>query len=208
MRIRLPLTAWHDLDLLSLNNIEEFDFKGWVREVLREYVRNGNVVRMALPPLPDGDAFYWMKVTLSITLDKRKDMAIMNWLKIIKPKQKSRAIKALLRCSLESPCFYSFYCFYPPPILPAGIGEGRATWAKDCLIVDNGNAEMREEYLRSRLPENDYAPQPSLALAPASPAPEPVSPPPVPAAAPLCWPRRHLTIVFLLILISSPLMKN
>ena len=108
MRFRLKLTTTSDLDLITLNCIPDFDFKVWIREALREYAKTGNVMRFQLPE-PFQIETEAQSVMLSVTLDKRKDSAIMKWMKRIKVKHRSNAIKSVLRCSLSNPCLYAHF---------------------------------------------------------------------------------------------------
>jgi len=107
MRIRLLLTIYNDLELLILNNDPDFDFKAWVKEILRAYVSNGRTTRTQIPfNLTNAKM---KNVMLSITLDDRKDAAIIEWLEMLAKKRRSDAIKAVLYHSFEKPCLLAYF---------------------------------------------------------------------------------------------------
>jgi len=193
MRIRMTLTAVSDLDLLSLYNIEEFDFKKWVKDTLRTYVDNGSVRKMPLPIVPQGQAWHFTR-NLSITFDEKKDVEIIDWLLMTRKKQRSNAIKALLRCSLESPCLFSFYAFYPPLFFSPAMNEYEekvwSSWSGKYMPVEDPVnskvAEIRDEFLfrqKIRAERTSYN-NPPLAIpkgpsltSTLAPAPTPARPP-------------------------------
>ena len=123
MRLRLTLTILSDLDLLTLGNIPEFNFKGWVKNSLRTYVGSGITLKIPLP-LTAPPSLTLKSVTYSITFDKNKDHAVENWLKSIKKKHRSGAIKSVLRCSLENPCLFAHYDVYPTTFLALSPEKG------------------------------------------------------------------------------------
>jgi len=122
MRIRLGLNILNDLDLLTLNGIPKFHFKFWVGEALRVYVDTGETLRTPLPAVPAGLTL--RSVMLSITFGGEKDAEVEGWLKALKHKQRSGAIKSVLRCSLMSPCLFAHVSSYPAdfqPLPPEGV---------------------------------------------------------------------------------------
>jgi len=116
MRIRLNLTLLSDLDLITLYCIPEFDFKVWVRNALRQYAGSRVVLKTPLPAPPE--SLSPENMMLSITFDRHKDAGVLEWLKSLRDYQRSAAIKALLRCCLESPCLYACHTDFPT-IFPA-----------------------------------------------------------------------------------------
>ena len=107
MRIRLSLTVFNDADLLSVRNIEDFDFKVWVKDSLRSYAVTRQTVKT---PLPSASAESELKnIMLSVTLDDRKDAATIKWLKTLTKKRRAGAMKTVLRCSLVDPCLIAYY---------------------------------------------------------------------------------------------------
>jgi len=177
----MSLTAVSDLDLLSLCNIEEFDFKKWVKDTLRVYVDSGSVRKMPLPIIPQGQAWHFRK-NLSITFDEKKDVEIIDWLLMIRKKQRSNAIKSLLRCSLESPCLFSFYAFYPPLFFSPAMNEYEeevwSSWTGALSVddpVDSKVAEIRDEFLfrqKMRAERDAYNNPPPTIPSPPMPTPD------------------------------------
>ena len=85
MRIRLSLTAFNDADLLSVKNIEDFDFKVWLKNSLRLYALTRQTVKTPLPPASADSEL--KNIMLSVTLDDRKDTVTIKWLKMLRKKQ-------------------------------------------------------------------------------------------------------------------------
>jgi len=107
MRIRLSLTVFNDADLLSVRNIEDFDFKVWLKDSLRSYALTRQTVKTPLPPASVDSGL--KNIMLSITLDDRKDAATIKWFKMLSKKCRAGAIKTVLRCSLVDPCLIAYY---------------------------------------------------------------------------------------------------
>jgi hypothetical protein len=116
MRLRLTLTILSDLDLLALSSVPEFNFKNWVRDSLRTYAGTGVTRKVPLPASAPPELSL-QSITYSITFDKHKDKTVESWLKSIKKKQRSGAIKTVLRCSLENPCLFAHYDTFPATFL-------------------------------------------------------------------------------------------
>ncbi|MDR0287534.1 MAG: hypothetical protein LBI03_07525 [Clostridiales bacterium] len=112
MRIRLSFSILIDLDLLSIMHVPEFNFKGWMKDSLRTYAGTGKTRKVPLPASVPADMTL-QNIKLSITLDKSKDAAVEKWLNTLKNKQRSGAIKSVLRCSLEEPCLFAHDEAYP-----------------------------------------------------------------------------------------------
>ena len=140
MRIRLLLTAYNDLELLILSNNPDFDFKAWVKEILRAYVSNGRTTRTQIPfNLTNAKM---KNVMLSITLDDRKDAAIIEWLETLAKKRRSDAIKAVLYHSFEKPCLLAYFKSPATAMLEiSSTGERDDTEAVDRNIPSNDQSQ-------------------------------------------------------------------
>jgi len=110
----MRLTLRFDKDLLTLISIPEFDFRKWIRDTLGTYAITGEVRKV---PLPDAatDRPILRDMMFSITFDKNRDAEVVELMNAVQDKQRSGAIKSILRCSLSRPCLYAHFKDYPAP---------------------------------------------------------------------------------------------
>ena len=110
----MRLTLRFDKDILTLISIPGFDFRKWIRDTLGTYASTGEVRRIPLPATsPDKPVL--KDLMFSITFDKNRDAAVVDLLRAVQDKQRSGAIKSILRCSLSRPCLYAHFKDYPAP---------------------------------------------------------------------------------------------
>lgn len=101
-KVILRIYNRHDLDLIALRSIKEFDMNGAIKYVLHRYI-SGNPVKMQIPTIPDyTKAKFKSSYTIFINLDEEKDSDIIAFLDTIKPYYKNAAIKTIFRASLLS----------------------------------------------------------------------------------------------------------
>jgi len=114
MRVRIKLTTLCDSDLLILNSISEFGFRGWLRSTLQTYASTGDIKKVPLPTAPP-DKPKLKNQMFSITFDMKKDYAVMEMLNAVQNRMRSGLIKSILRSSLARPCLYAYFNAYPAP---------------------------------------------------------------------------------------------
>ena len=99
-KVLLRIYSRHDLDLVALRSIKEFDMNGAIKYVLREYIK-GTPVKMQIPIIPDfTNAKFKSFYTIFLSLDEVKDSDIISFLDTIKPYCRNVAIKTIFRASL------------------------------------------------------------------------------------------------------------
>jgi len=114
MRVRIKLTTLSDKDLLTLNCIPEFNFRGWVRDTLGTYARTGEILKITLPASsPDEPVL--KNIMFSINFDKTRDAVVVELLTAAQKRLRSSVIKSILRSSLSRPCLYASFDTYPAP---------------------------------------------------------------------------------------------
>ena len=114
MRVRMKLTTLCDKDLLTLNNISGFDFRGWIRDVLGTYASTGDICKTLLPAAPP-DKPVLKNIMFSINFDETRDAAVVELLNAVQNRLRSGVIKSILRSSLDRPCLYAYFNSYPAP---------------------------------------------------------------------------------------------
>lgn len=101
MRIRVCLSPKTDPDLIALYNSPDFDFKWWCIKSLDAYAK-GKAFRMPLPEIMGDVSPEPVKISITV-----RDTTV-EWLSMVRDGMKYSAIKAVLRCSLETPYMEAF----------------------------------------------------------------------------------------------------
>jgi len=110
----MRLTIRFDKDLLTLGSIPGFNVRGWIRDTIGIYASTGEIRKTPLPAAPPDRPVLKDKM-FSITFDEVKDAAVVELLRAVQDKQRSSAIKSILRSSLSRPCLYAHFNIYPAP---------------------------------------------------------------------------------------------
>lgn len=101
-KVLLRIYSRHDLDLVALRNIKEFDINRAIKYVLHEYIK-GTPVKMQIPIVPDfTEAKFKSSYTIFLNLNEEEDSDIISFLDTIKPYYRNAAIKTIFRASLLS----------------------------------------------------------------------------------------------------------
>lgn len=109
MRKSIRIYREHDIDLVTLYKNPDFGFQKALKQAVRAYVR-GVPYLIYTPVTQDvSQKDFKYGYQIFITFDEEYDADIIEWLKTLKPRSLTKALKSILRGSLIGPIAYG--CF-------------------------------------------------------------------------------------------------
>lgn len=109
MKKSIRIYREHDIDLVTLYKNPEFGFQKALKQAVRAYVR-GTPYLIYAPQTQDiSKKDYKYGYQIFITFDEKYDADVIEWLKTLKPRCFTKALKTILRGSLIGPVAYG--CF-------------------------------------------------------------------------------------------------